>query len=319
MVAVGALAFGLAPALVGTPTPAAAEPSISEVQDQLEQMRDDLETVTEQYNQATVDLSDKQDAADDAKAHAEDVQGQLEQVQGKVRQMASSVYRAAPFSQFTAFLVSDSPENFLGQLSGLDALATERGETLDDLSTAIDAATEAQATADDAEAAAQQIADDLNEQRAYLDDKIPEQEALLASLTEDQREEVLGPQLNFPPGVTAEGAAATAIAAARSVMGSSYQWGATGPNVFDCSGLTQWAYGQAGVSIPRTSAAQSGFGTPVSQSELRPGDLVFFYSPVHHVGLYIGDGLMIHAPTSGDVVKVSEIGQMPYTGARRVA
>ena len=101
--------------------------------------------------------------------------------------------------------------------------------------------------------------------------------------------------------------------------GKPYVYGATGPDSFDCSGLTQWAYAQAGISIPRTSSAQSQFGTPVPRSQLQPGDLVFFYSPVSHVGIYIGNNMMVHAPSSGDVVKVASLDGQQYNSARRVA
>ncbi len=108
-----------------------------------------------------------------------------------------------------------------------------------------------------------------------------------------------------------------ALQAALSKVGSPYVWGATGPGTFDCSGLTSWAYTQAGVSIPRSSRAQAGSGTPVSQGDLQPGDLVFFYSPISHVGLYAGDGMVVHSPTFGQGVKVSPMSQMPFSGARR--
>lgn len=110
----------------------------------------------------------------------------------------------------------------------------------------------------------------------------------------------------------------SAMAKAMSKIGSPYRWGATGPNAFDCSGLVSWSYKQIGVSLPRSSAAMSRVGTPVSKSALRPGDLVFFYKPVSHVAIYIGDGKVVHASTSGQPVKVSELNRMPFNSARRI-
>lgn len=104
--------------------------------------------------------------------------------------------------------------------------------------------------------------------------------------------------------------------AAQSKVGSPYVWGATGPSSFDCSGLVQWAHKQAGVSVPRVSYDQVGGGTPVSKGNLQPGDVVGFYDN-EHVGIYIGGGKVVHAPTEGENVKVSSVDAMPFSGASR--
>jgi cell wall-associated NlpC family hydrolase len=111
---------------------------------------------------------------------------------------------------------------------------------------------------------------------------------------------------------------AAAVSYAYSKLGSPYVWGATGPNAFDCSGLVLAAYRSAGVSLPRTTYAQIDAGRRVSRSELLPGDLVFFYSGITHVGIYIGDGKMIHAPNPSAPVRVAPLDEMPYAGATRV-
>ncbi|MFI7297265.1 NlpC/P60 family protein [Streptomyces sp. NPDC050121] len=112
--------------------------------------------------------------------------------------------------------------------------------------------------------------------------------------------------------------AAAAVSYAYSKLGSPYVWGATGPNAFDCSGLVLASYRSAGVSLPRTTYAQIGAGQRISRSELLPGDLVFFYSGITHVGLYIGNGQMIHAPNPSAPVRVAPIDEMPFAGATRV-
>ncbi|MFG3046587.1 NlpC/P60 family protein [Streptomyces sp. NPDC048241] len=113
--------------------------------------------------------------------------------------------------------------------------------------------------------------------------------------------------------------ASAAVAYAYRKLGSPYVWGATGPNAFDCSGLIQAAYRSAGISLPRTTYAQINAGRRVSRSQLRPGDLVFFYSGISHVGMYVGNGRMIHAPNPSAPVRVAPIDQMPFAGATRVA
>lgn len=126
------------------------------------------------------------------------------------------------------------------------------------------------------------------------------------------------------PGMPAPGAplvpqvtpAAKAVQAAESKIGSPYVYGASGPDSFDCSGLVQWAYKQAGISLPRTSYDQASAGVPVSQANLQPGDVVSFYGGSHS-GIYVGNGNVVHASTSGVPVKVAPVASMPFDGARR--
>lgn len=103
------------------------------------------------------------------------------------------------------------------------------------------------------------------------------------------------------------GRAAGAIAAARSMLGTPYRWAGSSPGGFDCSGLMLWSWAQVGVSLPRTSGSQYAGTQRISAAQLQPGDLVFFGSPIHHVGMYVGGGQMVHSPRTGDVVKISPI------------
>jgi cell wall-associated NlpC family hydrolase len=107
------------------------------------------------------------------------------------------------------------------------------------------------------------------------------------------------------------------LAYAKSQVGKSYVFGAAGPNAFDCSGLTMMAWAQSGVSLPHSSSAQYNSGRHISESELQPGDLVFYYSPISHVGLYIGNGQIVNALNPGAGVKISGLHDMPYSGAVR--
>ncbi|MBF6212981.1 C40 family peptidase [Nocardia puris] len=134
--------------------------------------------------------------------------------------------------------------------------------------------------------------------------------------------EIPGLQLGTPPGTPPPFVAPqktlgeVALDAARTKLGAPYVYGAAGPNAFDCSGLVQWAYRQAGMELPRTSGAQLSAGSPVSLDSLQPGDLVSFYGGGHS-GLYAGDGNVIHASTSGTPVMIAPISSMPFAGARR--
>ena len=120
------------------------------------------------------------------------------------------------------------------------------------------------------------------------------------------------------PVAAPNSAAQAAVDTALAQQGDPYKWGATGPNAFDCSGLTSFAYKAAGVDIPRTSRAQATAGVAVAKADLKPGDLIFFYSPVGHVGMYIGDGKMVHSSTAGKPVSVVKVDSMSgYNSARR--
>lgn len=111
--------------------------------------------------------------------------------------------------------------------------------------------------------------------------------------------------------------AAKALAYACAQLGDPYSYGSTGPGSWDCSGLTMMSWRAGGVSLPHSSSMQYGYGSSVSRSSLQPGDLVFFYSPISHVGIYVGGGMMIHAPHTGDVVRLAPL-YSGYVGARRV-
>ena len=130
-----------------------------------------------------------------------------------------------------------------------------------------------------------------------------------------RRARIRGGGGNFPPPQRAP--RSSIVSVARKYLGAPYVWGATGPNSFDCSGFTSYVYRQVGVSIPHTSRAQINAGQRVSRGDLAPGDLVFFGSPIHHVGMYVGGGMMIHAPNSGDVVRIAPAFRSNYVGACR--
>lgn len=123
-----------------------------------------------------------------------------------------------------------------------------------------------------------------------------------------------------PPTTSApaSGRAAVAVSTALAQLGKPYVWGTAGPSTFDCSGLTMYAWAAAGVSLSHASSVQSQQGTPVAISDLQPGDLVFYYSPVSHVGMYIGNGQLVHAPHTGSVVQIVPVTSMPIAWARRV-
>jgi cell wall-associated NlpC family hydrolase len=124
--------------------------------------------------------------------------------------------------------------------------------------------------------------------------------------------------MNLATGAAPAAQRASAMKNALGKVGAPYRYGASGPNAFDCSGLVTWAFRSAGKSLPRSSSAMARTGTPVAKSDLQPGDLVFFYKPVSHVAIYVGNGKVVHASNKKSPVKVSDMSRMPFNSARRV-
>jgi cell wall-associated NlpC family hydrolase len=156
---------------------------------------------------------------------------------------------------------------------------------------------------------------DLAQEKAAIEAKAAEADELLATLEAEQRQAMAQDQAPRPAQVS--GNAAAVVDHALGQVGKPYVWAAEGPDSYDCSGLTMMAWAQAGVSLPHSASAQMSSGTPVSQSELRPGDLVFYYSPVSHVGIYIGNGQIVDAANPSTGVRVASVTSMPYSGAVR--
>ncbi|MGY1785725.1 C40 family peptidase [Geodermatophilus sp. SYSU D00698] len=316
-----------------------------------------LEVVTEQVNEAREVLAQQQAAADEADRAAAEAQDRLQDLDGRIREVARSAYTAGNgdgFAGLDLLMTSDSAEDFVASLATLGQIADHTTSVLDQVNEAAAAARQAQADAEAAETGAQRTLDDLSAQEAQLQGDIADYQAQFAALTEAQRQAALAAQeaglaagAQAGPGGAGEesapttagtqaaapaaapapsagsggsGAAQTAVQTALAQVGDPYVWGAGGPNAFDCSGLTQYAYAAAGISLPHSSSMQSRMGTAVSRADLQPGDLIFYYSPVSHVSMYIGNGQMVHASTSGQPVKVVSVDSMGgITAMRRIA
>ena len=332
----GALAAGAAAAMVTlAPAPATADPDLPDnAPDAVRQLRElshRAEQLTEQWHEAKDQLTARQvelgKARSDLAAAAEAAQAaraQEGQFRGQVDQLTNASFQGVRLDQLAALLVSESPQQFLDEMSALDMLAADNQESMEHLvairdraEAAQQAATAAEARSRDAETRAAVTEAEIGRRKAEMDRQVARVQAQLDSLSEADRAAYTSEgEIDFVAG-PASGVGGAAMRAALSQQGKPYSWGADGPGSYDCSGLTSWAFRKAGVRIPRSSRAQAGVGRPVSRSGLRPGDLVFFYSPISHVGIYVGGGKMVHAPNSGDVVKVSPIDREEFSTARR--
>ncbi|MBB5890455.1 C40 family peptidase [Kutzneria kofuensis] len=316
------------------PGAAAADPA-QDAQKQVEQQTQQADQIGQEYLKAKDDLAAKQ--ADLAKANADidkygkqltEAQAKEEQFRGQVDQVAAAAFDGAQFTQLSALLTGKSAQDFLDQSSALEMLAAQNSAVLDTYEGAVKQASDAKTKAADAQKKAQEATDaaqkilaDLQTKKDAADKAVADAKAAVAKLS-NAAKQALGAAGNMGTFIGPAGAAGTAMQAALSQRGVPYQWGGETKDVgFDCSGLMQWAWAQAGISIPRSAAAQYGPGRSVSRDALQAGDLVFFGSTasnIYHVGMMVSPTEMVHAPTQGETVKVVPLSVMSnYFGAKR--
>ena len=296
-------------------SPTFAEPDVDDVQARVDTLYEKAEQASERYNDAKLELERAQKRLGALRA---DLDRQREKFEAVRREMAASVvsqYQGQALSTTTRVLLADDPDAFLDQVATVSGFNDQQSEMMADF------AVQAQQL-EMREAAAKRELDriaktkkTLGQEKAEIDEKAEEAEELLDRL--EARAAPVSRSSERLPNVPVSGRAGAAVSYALGQVGDAYVYGATGPSAFDCSGLTMMAWAQAGVSLPHSSSAQMGSGSPVSQSDLQPGDLVFYYSPVSHVGIYIGNGQIVHASNPSTGVQVSPVFSMPYSGAVR--
>lgn len=318
-------------AVPGLADPAPA-PDPAKTVEEVRQLSHQAEVITEQWHLATDRLLARRADADRARSDAAAAKTTADQARSaqrafraQVDRLTSATFEGVRISSLTAMLISDSPQQFMDQMSALDVLAVSNREALNKLSAAVArteqaelAATDAETRAAVAELDAGRIAGDVARARAEMGRQIELVQARLGRLTPDELARYASEGFtDFPLDIAGDGVGVRALRAALTRQGAPYIWGAEGPGTFDCSGLVLWAYRQAGAALPRGSWDQARVGTPVV-SGLLPGDLIALYSPVSHIGMYVGNGLYINAPQSGDVVKVARVPWHVVTAIRRI-
>jgi cell wall-associated NlpC family hydrolase len=319
------VAAGACAGLITVPGIAAADPGPADLTRMVADAGHQLEVISEQVNQARIQADQQHASADQADKAAAEAQSRVDGMTSQVKQIARSAYTTGDVSRLNAMLTSRSAKDFVAQMGTLDAIAGHQSSVLSQVTATAKAAEKARIRADQAAADATKTLADVSAKQSQLSAQIADYKKQYAALTAPQQQAVTvaaaGRAVTAPaapvaaPGQGAQAAVNTALAQ----VGKPYVYGASGPNAFDCSGLTMYAWAAAGRALPHNAAAQMGMGTPVSRDQLQPGDLVFFYSPVSHVGMYIGNGQMVHASTEGVPVQVVNLGSMPnYTGATRI-
>ena len=313
-------------ALLPPTTAGAAPTNAADAARLAQEAAQELTVVDEQVHEATITVAAQQDAAEAAAERAVAAQAALAVYEPLLREIAQSGYTGKSQSRVAAFLTSDSAEELVQQMTTLDMIAHHTNGVVAEVAAAQAVATQAQAEADAAAATAQAGLDQLTAQQAEVQKKVADYEATFARLTAAEQATVTaalaGPALrtpsigSLPPAPGPE--AAVAVKTALAQVGDPYVWGLSGPDGFDCSGLTSYAFSAAGIALPHSSRSQSAMGVMVDRADLQPGDLVFFYDPISHVALYIGNGMMVHARTFGQPVAVTTVDQRGYRFAKRI-
>ena len=345
LVLVGATAFATLPI---APSSADPRPSIAQVQQKVDALNAQVDVVIEEYANSKIALADATRKAAVAQSRVRASQAQLDLVKVSMSSMAAAAYRNGGTDEFVSLINTATPQTFLDRAGALDRIAAGQSAQLAAAATARHRLQTVQRDAVAARSAQDAVARTMSLQKAHIEGVLAQEQRLLGSLKAEEQARLAAartaalaraaeaaraaarasrsraassasssnapaPSYNGP----ASGRAAIAVQEAYRQLGKPYVWGGSGPNSFDCSGLTAWVWAKAGVSLSHSAQAQFGEGQHVSQSQIQPGDLTFYGSPIHHDGIYIGGGQMISAPHTGDVVKIQAAFRSDYVGASR--
>ena len=316
---VGALSGLLLAAGVGfVPTTAQAEPDIKDVQARVDQLWHQAEVAQERYHDARLELKELRGDLTSLKADQAREDQRLEAARTRVRDAVISQYQGENLSAVGQVFVSKDPRAFMAELATMSSYNDLQSQLFDDFTKqakALDIRSQAtQRRLSQIRSTQQELARD----KAAVDSKLAEAKELLGKLKAEQRAEMTSRSSDVrAPSVPASGRASAAVNYALAQVGKPYVYGAAGPSAYDCSGLTMASWAQAGVSLPHSSSAQYSSGPHIAASALQPGDLVFYYQPISHVGMYIGGGRIVHAANPGTGVTISSLYSMPYSGAVR--
>jgi peptidoglycan DL-endopeptidase CwlO len=333
--------------------PAAADPplTIAEAKARIDQLETDASAIDQEY----VEIKDHLDKGRaKLKLKQGDVKAQTARVaklKFQVGQVALAQFQNRNLDTAAQLFVTSDTEGFLSQISTVEKVSENQNSVLQEYQQRQARLAETEHSAKTDLAALAEHEKQLKALRKASDSKIAEAKEVLAKLTAEQRRKIAEEERraiaaaqqeaerdtsatrdsapteekstkqekpsDTPAASSGSGRGARALAFARAQLGKPYRYASSGPDAYDCSGLTGAAWKSVGVSLPHSARSQFGVGSSVNKSDLQPGDLVFFYSPISHVGLYSGNGTMIHAPRPGKSVQYIKMSYMPYAGAKR--
>ena len=316
----------------GIASPAQAAPNLEQVRLQVQDLESKAEAATERYNEARNELAEVRTQLDALKAKVRRERREMREILGAVDDLARAAYTSGGLDTSLQLLLSEDPNEFLAQSAALDAVQRGQASALRKTATARLRLAQSEAAVLDKEARAKDLRDRMKEAKDEADDRYSDAQKILDNLEEEQRQRLAqmarnereaarqaaaaaaaalnsgGGSSSAGGGFTGSGRAAKAVQYALSQVGDRYVAAASGPSAFDCSGLTMTAWRQAGVSLPHYSRSQYSVTRRIPLSQAQPGDLVFYFgNGARHVGMYIGNGKMVHAANPRTGVVVSNI------------
>jgi peptidoglycan DL-endopeptidase CwlO len=316
LVAVSVAVALVVPAATSLAQTKAPTPSLASLEAQAKQLEFQINALSEQYDGLRIQLtraeSDEQIAEQAAKRDGT----ALSAGQTAIAQLAAESYMGSGLDPTMQMLSSGNPGQFLGQVSTVTALDDSNGQRVSTLTAMEQQDQRAQQTAQQQITNVRAVEKQMNSRKAQIESDIDK----VNSAAMSQAMAVYTRTGTYPPVTlpTATTIGEQALAAAMTKEGDPYVWGAAGPGEFDCSGLVVWAYAQLGISLPHYTGSLWESGVHISQSQLEPGDLLFFFADISHVGIWIGNGLMIDAATYGVGVVVQPVDWANYVGAVRI-
>jgi cell wall-associated NlpC family hydrolase len=305
---------------------AEAKPSIHDVQHRVDRLYHAAEQASERYNAIGVQLDQMRGDVSGLRADQARQEKRTEKARRLVADSIVQQYEGDSLSAVGQAVVASDPSDFVSQLTTMSAFTSmQAGQYSSYLTESKALSIRQTATRHQLDKVAE-LEKQAAQDKATIDKNLAAAKELLGKLQAKARERMLAASrsstavpssLISATSVPASGRAAAAVRYAMAQVGKAYVYGAAGPSAYDCSGLTMASWGAAGVGLPHSSSAQYGSGTHISASQLQPGDLVFYYQPISHVGMYIGNGMIVNAENPSSGVRVTGLYSMPYVGAVR--
>jgi cell wall-associated NlpC family hydrolase len=303
------------------------------IQAQVADLDDKAEVATEDWNDAKIAYDDLHAKVTKLDADVAAIDKQSEQLQAALNARVDAMYRSGPMSLLDMLFGATSFEQFVATWDLMNKQSRDEAETITRLDVLRASKVTVEADLKDAQAAAKTVYDTMSARRADVLAAQAKAESLqrgvrkeLAALqaadrarrsADAKKHKGSGKGTGWNWGDPARQPRSGVVTIALKYLGRPYVWAASGPRSFDCSGFTMFVYAQVGVHLPHSSRSQINYGARVSRANLKPGDLLFFYSPIHHVAIYIGGGKMVHAPHRGDVVSIDPVTWGSFAGACR--